>query len=436
MRVASAAAGLLFFLCACVLSVFNAGARQGNQIINAGYRSLSYSLPHQHIMLKISVWYPAKRKPGNIKEGVWNFRAARNASALPGPWPLIVLSHDNTGTSLSHHDIASALAAKGYVVVAPTHDRDNADDMALLFHDRELWIRALQLHSALDFILDHPQLGPIIDRSRIGFLGFGSQAPAGFLLAGATTVGSEWEIFCSSSQQDAAEPEQTDIDFENAMHTADPAGKRQAQSPWCAPILSHRIDRLIDSLQHRSEQNITKKRYAEAAAADRIKTFKRISDSIMRYHQRILRLNNENNLPPPPVALPLLPPPAEDSSAEDVRFKALAMVSPGFSFLFDADSLSHVSIPVLLIGAGKDKLNIPHEQAERFASMLKNAEYDVFSHADACAFQAACPEGDPAYPLSSLCRSVDDDERTSLHQQLVWHATSFFSRYLTEKVEQ
>ena len=177
--------GVLFvFVLSLLLAAPGVEARQSKQNVYAGYRTLSSSLPAQRLMIHMGVWYPTRRKAGNVKVGDWTFRAARNAPIMQGPWPVIILSHDVTGSAWTHHDIAAALAARGFIVAAPTHDHDNGEDMALLFSDRELPVRALQLRAALDLVLEHAQIGKEADRSRIGFLGFGMPASAGLLLAG------------------------------------------------------------------------------------------------------------------------------------------------------------------------------------------------------------------------------------------------------------
>ena len=190
------------FSCALVLVLLApcAEARQSKQAIYAGYRTLSSSLPAQRLMLHMGVWYPTRRKAGTVTEGDWSFRAARNAPVLQGPWPVIILSHDVTGSAWTHHDIAGALAARGFIVAAPTHDHDNGEDMALLFSDRELPVRALQLRAALDLVLEHPQIGAQADRSRIGFLGFGMPSSAGLLLAGGEMTPDAWPSFCPQRQ--------------------------------------------------------------------------------------------------------------------------------------------------------------------------------------------------------------------------------------------
>ncbi len=414
---------LLSFL--LFLPAWQADARQGTQALNPGYRSLSYSLPSQHLLLKMSVWYPTRRKPSNIKEGPWLFRVARNAPVLPGPWPLIVLSHDSTGTSLSHHDLAAAFASRGFIVAAPTHDHDNAYDMSLLFHDRQLFLRALQLKSAVDFILEHPQLGPEIDRARIAYLGFGMPSSAGLLLAGAHTTSGGWQDFYRICCTDH---ERSSTTGESSAKSV-PAADRAAQSPWCSAMLARKIDKLIQSMQQRTQEKKTKIRYSSNASQERKRLFRRLADQSARAHRSYGAKGENGPLPHVPVILPLLPPPSDDGTMTDTRFGALAFVSPGFSFLFDEAGLAPVKIPVLFIGATGDRLNVPQEQAERFYSfMQRTAEYALIGKGDAPSFQAKCAESDPAFDLSSLCGSVSDAERTLLHQQLCIILTDFFER--------
>ncbi|RML84629.1 hypothetical protein APX70_08538, partial [Pseudomonas syringae pv. maculicola] len=41
-----------------------------------------------------------------------------------GRFPLLLLSHGNTGTPLALHDLATSLARQGFVVVAVVHPGD------------------------------------------------------------------------------------------------------------------------------------------------------------------------------------------------------------------------------------------------------------------------------------------------------------------------
>ena len=475
---------LFFCVLALALLVPCAEARQSQQNIYAGYRTLSSSLPAQRLMIHMGVWYPTRRKAGTVKVGDWTFRAARNAPVLQGPWPVIILSHDVTGSAWTHHDIAAALAARGFIVAAPTHDHDNGEDMALLFSDRELPVRALQLRTALDIVLEHPQIGAQADRTRIAFLGFGMPSSAGLLLAGGELTPDAWPSFCPGRRDTEMGEKATPLPADTSAGAPAPqlrpenaippisvpeivpekplamenAEKRTfmqnflvtpalaeeelssevrallhpgSDSPWCSPYLAGTMDSLVASMKHRSLEREEKTAMRHTAVASREQLFRRLSDSVTRSHQRQLRLAKSDTLPTPPVALPLLPPLSHNSPVAESRFRAMAFVSPGFSMLFSRESLESVHIPSLFIGAELDRWNRPEEQAERFADMLSGrSEYMLLNHADAPALQAPCPGADPAVPLVSLCNSVEPDVRDAVHARLVSVLQEFFNRIL------
>lgn len=449
-----------------------AGAKENSKPIYPGYRTLSSSLPEQHLMLQIAVWYPTMRKPETVKVAELSFTAARNAPLCDGVWPVLVLSHDVTGNAWSHHDLAARLAQTGFIIIAPTHDHDNADDMSLFFSDRELPLRSLQVKAALDIVLKHPLLGKQADTERIGFIGFGTPASAGLLLAGASLASDIWPIFYSptpSSQPHDALPLHTapskekpyfeppvipplslpqEVPLEeksknsplvpiqnksltnvSSVLTTQPPSTARQESPWCTPLIAEYLDTLIKNMKQRSVERAEKLSMRNKAVKERERLFKRLTESVARSHQRQKRLANARNLPIPPIALPLLPPLSHDRSVQDLRFHALAFVSPGFSILFSKKSLDPVRLPTLFIGAGKERWNLPAEQAERFVAMLSDrAEYHLFPEADGPSFQSACQKADPLYPLGDICRSVSEDEREDIHARLADLLQDFFQR--------
>ena len=373
----------LFVLALAFSFSSDAFARDEKSVIHAGYRTLSSSLPSERLMLHMGVWYPASRRPGAVKVGSITFRAARNAPVLAGSWPVIVLSHDITGNAWAHRDIAAALARRGFIVVAPTHDHDNGEDMRMLFSDRELPLRALQLRAALDAVLDHKQIGPHADASRVGYLGFGLPAPAGLLLVGGALDPDGWKTFAEERKDNG--------------------------SPWLRPFAASRLDALVDAMKHRTEERQEKTLMLEKASESRGRMFQRLEDSVARAHQRQLRLARADSIPQPPVALPLLPPLSHDRAVTDRRVQALALISPGYSMLFSRKSLSEVQEPVFLAGAGKDSFNLPSEQAERLLEMRpRRPYYLLLPNADMASFHTAGPDSDPAHPLGGVYAGRND----------------------------
>ena len=413
------------FFSAC-LSLGEALAKTEKLVIHAGYRTLSSSLPSERLMLHMGVWYPTKRRPVTVKAEAWTFRAARNAPVLDGKWPVILLSHDVTGDAWAHHEIAADLARRGFIVAAPTHDNDNAEDMRMLFSDRELPIRALQIRAALDVLLENSHIGPHADAARVGFLGFGLTAPAGLLLAGGTLDPGGWELFIKDAEKHSLPAA--------GASTPPPASNRdeaKAVSPWLSPFSVQCMDDLVASMKHRAEERKLKTIMMERATAARIQVFDKQNEAMKRTHQRQLRLSRVGDIPQPPAVLPLLPPLSHDKTVEDVRFKAVALISPGYSMLFSPSSLANVTCPVLVAGAEKDRYLRPTKQADRIASMLpEKASAVLFTEASSSDFQSRSPAGDAARLLEA--RDID---RHPLHfhnirTRLVLTLQDFFGKAL------
>jgi predicted dienelactone hydrolase len=93
--------------------------------------------------------------------------------------PLVVISHGTGAGPLSHHDTAQALAAAGFVVVAPMHPGDNFQDDSAVGRPQWLADRSRHVSKVIDFMFTrwdgHARLLP----GRVGIFG---------LSAGATTA--------------------------------------------------------------------------------------------------------------------------------------------------------------------------------------------------------------------------------------------------------
>lgn len=411
-------------LCCCALCLLltvlltapEALAKKEREVIHPGYRTLSASIPEARLLLQMGVWYPSARRPGQVKAGDWSFRAARNSTILKGPWPVIVLSHDVSGSAWSHHDVAASLAARGFIVAAPLHDRDNADDMRMLFTEHQLPQRALQLSAALDAVFAHPQIGEQADRARVGYLGFGLTAPSGLLLAGGHLAPEGLTAF------------RENVTSKNAQATP---RHGTSTSPWSSPLLSEKLNALVSGLQQSRERAQEQAVLHEKAEASREATFARIQESVKKRHQRQMRLARADGIPYPPSVLPLLPALPALRSSVDARFKAAAFVSPGFSMLFTEKSLADARIPMLFVGAGADGLNLPGKQAERFVSMLPGrAAYFLLPEASPASLHAPCPEADKASQLGGVCAPVSLEVRQRVRSALLDAVQGFFLRVL------
>lgn len=411
---------LPLFVC-LVCFLFLAGphaVRAASETIHAGYRSLVTWLPGAGIRLDVAVWYPTLRRPSTVKAGSWTFPAARNAPPLPGPWPLIVLSPASSGSRFAHHDLAATLARNGYIVAVPTHDGDSADDMRFLFTSLQLPTRAHQLSATLDLVLEHPELGPTVNTGGIGLVGFGSGGTAALLLAGATLTPEAWAGYCPPTPA-----------ADNALTDISPAG----DDPYCTPYMRKKMEEITQEMREEAEARHKAAAMRIAAEESRAKVMQRAMDGVDKAYLRVQRSQRKpvTAFPKPPVFLPALPPLPRKLPLADPRFRAMALVSPGFSMLFDPHSLKGLKPSLLLIGAEGDDLNRPDKQALALRSLIAppTPEYLFLPGADGPSFQALCPP-DMAQELPDLCRSVTPDQREVIHQRMEDVLLEFFRRTL------
>lgn len=139
----------------------------------------------QNVRFDYNVWYPSRRTPGIHSFPPWTIRGALNAKPADGKFPLIILSHPSPANRFSFSLLASWLACRGFVILTPTHGKDNLDNLEDWSTWSQLKNRVAEICAALDFIIKDHFFREIIDSERIGYIGMGAGASAGLLLGGA-----------------------------------------------------------------------------------------------------------------------------------------------------------------------------------------------------------------------------------------------------------
>ena len=118
--------------------------------------------------MNVAIWYPSDSPAAEQALGPFHQTVAMNGRLSGRDLPLIIISHGTGGSSISHYDLALALARAGYVVAALTHPGDNYSDQSATGSNRNLVERPRALHAVLDYML----ATWLVDSTRVGVFGF------------------------------------------------------------------------------------------------------------------------------------------------------------------------------------------------------------------------------------------------------------------------
>lgn len=162
-------------------------------------------------VLRVTIWYPAasdaREETQWIGPRIVPFfnagSAARDAAPAAGARrPLILLSHGNGGTALQFGWLGAALAAHGFVVVAPNHPGNNALEDYTVEGFSLWWLRAVDLGAVIDAMLADETFGSRIDPRQIGAVGHSLGGYTVIAVAGGITNPAQLEAFCRSAAAD------------------------------------------------------------------------------------------------------------------------------------------------------------------------------------------------------------------------------------------
>lgn len=139
---------------------------------SVGFHRLTFLDPLDERPMHAIAFYPSTGKEGRSRIGTYQIDATQNARIATGRYPLLMLSHGNTGTPLALHDVATALARKGFVVVAVLHPGDNYKDHSRLGTLSNLYGRPMQISAAIDATLRDRRLSRYAVPDEVGVIGY------------------------------------------------------------------------------------------------------------------------------------------------------------------------------------------------------------------------------------------------------------------------
>jgi predicted dienelactone hydrolase len=158
--------------------------------------------------MRTAVWYPAQdnaRETEAIGAPMFDggsVAPAADVSTHEKTYPLILLSHGTGGSAIQLMWLGRYLAARGFIVAAPNHHGNTGVEQYQAQGFMLFWERPKDLSAALDLLLADPQIGPFVDRDRIGAAGFSLGGYTVLAIAGGQFSPERFDEFCASAARD------------------------------------------------------------------------------------------------------------------------------------------------------------------------------------------------------------------------------------------
>lgn len=169
---------------------------------SVGFHRLSFLDPVDGQPMNAIAFYPSTDDEVHSRIGVYDLDASEDAKIAIGHYPLLVLSHGNVGTPLALHDLITALARKGFVVVAVLHPGDNFKDHSRTGTLSNLYGRPMQISAAISAVLDENSLSAYVDADQVGVIGYSAGGETALILAGAEPDLNRLRRYCQERPDD------------------------------------------------------------------------------------------------------------------------------------------------------------------------------------------------------------------------------------------
>jgi len=140
-----------------------------------GYQTVEIEVAHRQSPLPLHIWYPAN-DDGKVetlgKNAVFKGVEVRaDAGAIPGRYPVVLLSHGSGGNAENLSWIGAYLAERGMIVVSTNHPGTTSRN-SIPSETLKIWERPDDFTAILDFLEKTPPGNLQPDMDRVGAVGF------------------------------------------------------------------------------------------------------------------------------------------------------------------------------------------------------------------------------------------------------------------------
>jgi predicted dienelactone hydrolase len=138
---------------------------------NVGCRTIAVPDPVQGVSIPLRMLYPATAAERTERVGPYEIEVATESPAVPGRYPLVIISHGGGGSPLTHRGLAGYLVRAGFVVVLPEHLGNSRSDNRLEGTIANLENRPRHIRLVIDAVLGDDRLGAVLLRDQIALIG-------------------------------------------------------------------------------------------------------------------------------------------------------------------------------------------------------------------------------------------------------------------------
>ncbi|MFN9118307.1 MAG: alpha/beta hydrolase family protein [Gemmatimonas sp.] len=143
--------------------------------------------------LPLMALYPTDTPAQPQHFGPYTMEVAVNAPVCAGRYPVVLISHGNNGSPLTHRDTATHLARHGFVVLLPEHVGNSRSDPSLENTIERLRVRPQQVHDAFEALQRDAELGEHADPHWRAIVGHSIGACTALTAAGGVPVNTRFD---------------------------------------------------------------------------------------------------------------------------------------------------------------------------------------------------------------------------------------------------
>jgi predicted dienelactone hydrolase len=139
--------------------------------LSCGCRLVNINDEVQGAVVPTAFLYPAHAAEKPEQFGPYSLEVALDAPPADGVWPLVVISHGNSGTPWAYRQLAKHLVLAGFAVALPAHTGNTRLDNSLAGTAANLVNRPRHITLAIDAVLADPVLQAHVARSGVAVIG-------------------------------------------------------------------------------------------------------------------------------------------------------------------------------------------------------------------------------------------------------------------------